>query len=173
MLCPSCQKEILQDSRFCYFCGAAQSAASSPAAPPSGAKVLLRSVSDRKIGGVCAGLADYLDLDVSLVRILWVLLAFAGAGILAYLICWIVIPEAPAATPPGPQKRLQRSVSDAKLGGVCAGVASYFGLDVTLVRVVWLVLALTGTGILAYIVCWIVMPEAPFAHPSPSGAATA
>jgi phage shock protein PspC (stress-responsive transcriptional regulator) len=168
MLCQSCQKEILQDSRFCYFCGAAQ-----PAASPSGAKVLRRSVSDRKIGGVCAGLADYLDLDVSLVRILWVLLAFAGAGILVYLACWIVIPEAPAATPAASRKRLRRSVTDAKLGGVCSGVAEYFALDVTLVRVVWLILGLTGTGIIAYIVCWIVIPEAPVAHPSHGGVAAA
>jgi len=172
MFCPSCQKEILQDSRFCYFCGASQPAAS-PAASPAVPKVLRRSVSDRKIGGVCAGLAEHLDLDVSLVRILWILLLFTGAGLILYLVCWIVIPEASAPSIPAPQRRLQRSVSDAKLGGVCAGVADYFTLDVTLVRVVWLVLALTGTGVIAYFVCWIVMPEAPIAHPSHSGAATA
>jgi phage shock protein PspC (stress-responsive transcriptional regulator) len=172
MLCPSCQKEILQDSRFCYFCGAAQPAPS-PAAFPSGPKVLRRSVSDRKIGGVCAGLAEHFDLDVSLVRILWILLLFTGAGLILYLVCWIVIPDASAPSAPTPQKRLQRSVTDAKLGGVCAGVADYFALDVTLVRVVWLVLALTGTGILAYFVCWIVMPEAPLSHPSHGGVAAA
>lgn len=47
------------------------------------------------LGGVAAGLGDYLDVDPVLVRISFVALAFAGVGILGYLICWIAIPEAP------------------------------------------------------------------------------
>ena len=47
------------------------------------------------IGGVCAGLADYLGLDPTIVRIVWVLmLFFAGFGILLYLILWIIMPKA-------------------------------------------------------------------------------
>lgn len=172
MLCIACQKEIVADSKFCYLCGAKQPEAGPPAGASPAGKRLRRSVVDRKIGGVCAGLADYLDLDVSLVRIVWVLLAFTGTGLLAYLVCWIVIPEAPGATVPAPRKRLMRSVRDAKLGGVCAGVADYFELDVTLIRVVWLLLAFTGTGVIAYLVCWIVMPEMPAGYVSRSGAAT-
>jgi phage shock protein PspC (stress-responsive transcriptional regulator) len=59
-------------------------------------------------------------------------------------------------------KRLYRSRSDRKLAGVCAGIADYFGWDPTLVRVGWIVLTLMGgSGILLYLILWLVMPEAP------------
>lgn len=57
-------------------------------------KRLSRS-NNKMIGGVCAGLADYLGLDPTIVRIVWVLmLFFAGFGILLYLILWIIMPKA-------------------------------------------------------------------------------
>lgn len=57
---------------------------------------LYRSRTERKIAGVCGGIAEYFDLDPSLVRVLFVvLLFFNGFGLLAYLIGWIVFPEAP------------------------------------------------------------------------------
>ena len=57
-------------------------------------KQLRRSKTDRMLGGVCAGIANYLDVDPTIIRLLWVLCIFlAGSGILAYLICWIVIPN--------------------------------------------------------------------------------
>jgi len=63
-------------------------------------KRLMRSSKDKKIAGVCAGLADYFDLDPTLVRVLWLLaIFFAGTGVLAYLILWIVLPIAPATLP--------------------------------------------------------------------------
>ena len=50
---------------------------------------------NKMIGGVCAGIADYLGLDPTIVRIVWVLmLFFAGFGILLYLILWIIMPKA-------------------------------------------------------------------------------
>ncbi len=50
---------------------------------------------DKKIGGVCGGIAEYFNIDPTIIRLLWVILAFAfGTGVLAYIICWIVIPEA-------------------------------------------------------------------------------
>ena len=59
-------------------------------------------------------------------------------------------------------KRLLRSRSDRRLAGVCAGIADYFGWDPTLVRVGWIVLTLMGgSGILLYLILWLVMPEAP------------
>ena len=59
-------------------------------------------------------------------------------------------------------KRLYRSRSDRKLAGVCAGIADYFGWDPTLVRVGWIVLTLMGgSGILLYLILWLVMPEVP------------
>lgn len=57
-------------------------------------------------------------------------------------------------------KRLQRSRRDRSLAGVCGGIAEYFGWDPTLVRVAWIVLTLLGgSGILLYLILWLVMPE--------------
>jgi phage shock protein PspC (stress-responsive transcriptional regulator) len=54
----------------------------------------VRSINDRKIAGVCAGVADYFDLDTILVRVLWaVAVLCAGTGLLLYIILWIVVPE--------------------------------------------------------------------------------
>ncbi|MHB8735151.1 MAG: PspC domain-containing protein [Terriglobales bacterium] len=56
-----------------------------------------RSRTDRKIAGVCAGFAHHLDLDPTVVRLIWLVLAFVGGGgVLAYVVAWIVIPEEPA-----------------------------------------------------------------------------
>ncbi len=61
-------------------------------------KKLYRSVTDRKIAGVCGGLAEYLNIDSTIVRLLLVLFCLAGgSGVIAYIVCALVIPEAPAA----------------------------------------------------------------------------
>ncbi|WP_109126818.1 PspC domain-containing protein [Dyella sp. C11] len=58
------------------------------------------------------------------------------------------------------EKRLHRSLTDKKIAGVCGGIAQYLGWDPTLVRLLWVILTLLGgSGILIYIVLWIVMPE--------------
>ena len=60
------------------------------------------------------------------------------------------------------EKRLYRSRNDRKLAGVCGGIAEYYGWDPTLVRIAWIVLTLLGgSGILIYLIMWLVMPEAP------------
>ncbi len=57
-------------------------------------KRLLRSVSDRKLAGVCGGLANYFDVDATVIRLIWILFTvFGGAGILVYLIMWLIVPE--------------------------------------------------------------------------------
>lgn len=102
MLCANCQKDIAAGSKFCYNCGAKQ-----PETPPGfspatgGKKRLMRSSTDKKIAGVCAGLADYFDLDPTIIRVVWVLAVLcAGTGLLAYAILWIVLPLAPAGVIP-------------------------------------------------------------------------
>lgn len=57
------------------------------------------------------------------------------------------------------QKRLMRDMKDVKIAGVCSGIAKYFGVDPTLVRVIWGILAFAyGFGIIPYLICWWVMP---------------
>jgi phage shock protein C len=70
--------------------------------------------------------------------------------------------------------RLSRPREDRKVAGVCAGVARYMGVDVTLVRVVTVALAIwpLGVGLILYIVCWAVMPNDPLMLPSPEHPAT-
>ena len=59
-------------------------------------KKLYRSKTDKKIAGICGGLAKYLNIDVTLIRVLWAVVSiFAGAGLLAYIICAFVIPDEP------------------------------------------------------------------------------
>ena len=96
MTCPNCQKEIAAGSKFCYSCGAKQVETGSPAAAPMYAarRRFVRSTNDRKIAGVCGGLADYFDLYATIIRVVCVLAFFcAGTGLLAYIILWIVVPE--------------------------------------------------------------------------------
>lgn len=60
------------------------------------------------------------------------------------------------------EKRLYRSRKEKILGGVCGGVAEYLGVDVTLIRVIWILMVLLGgPGLIAYIVCWLIIPEEP------------
>ena len=58
-------------------------------------KKLYRSRSNRMIAGVCGGIGEYLDIDPTVVRLLWFILSLAsmGAGALVYIIAWIIIPE--------------------------------------------------------------------------------
>ena len=58
-------------------------------------KQLMRSGRDKKIAGVCVGVAHYFDMDPTIVRVIWGVLAFGyGAGIVAYIILWIIAPVA-------------------------------------------------------------------------------
>ena len=101
MYCNRCGTELSDPSRFCGHCGQPV-ATGLPTARPA----LQRSRTDRKIAGVCAGFAHHLDLDPTLVRLIWVVLAFVGGGgLLAYVVAWIVIPEEPllvTTTAPSP-----------------------------------------------------------------------
>jgi phage shock protein PspC (stress-responsive transcriptional regulator) len=213
-------------------------------------KKLYRSRADRMIAGVCGGLAEYFNIDSTLVRLLWVLLIIAGGtGILAYIIAIIIIPNNPGQTEasstrgktnaglligialvligiflllerfdffyfwdvpwgvlwavlliligiailvnrpkteeqvdtniqqetstPGESapvknitaRRLYRSRTDRKISGVCGGIAEYFDIDSSLIRIIWLLVTI-GTGfffgILTYILMIVVIPEEPY-----------
>ena len=95
MYCNACGAEIPVEARYCGQCGRA-----APGPGIRGKRIPLeRPRRGRKIAGVCLGLANSLDVDVTLVRVLWVVftLLFAIAfGVVAYIVAWILMPEEPA-----------------------------------------------------------------------------
>lgn len=89
MYCNYCGKVIPDDAQLCAYCGKRVAGAIAR-------KRLVRPRTGRKIAGVCQGFAEYFDLDVALVRIVWVLCSLFGlAGLIAYIAAWIVVPEEP------------------------------------------------------------------------------
>ena len=141
---------------------------------------LTRSKTDRTIAGVCAGLADYFEVDVVLIRAAWVVLSIVpGAvvgGVLAYLAAWLLMPEATEPSPAPVGRRLWRSSSDQKIAGVCGGLAEYLGVDATAVRLLWAILsifcgAVVG-GVIAYLIAWLIIPRAPDVIPQTTAPAS-
>ena len=167
MACLRCHRDVASDASYCPACGAPQYGDSGPAWAK---RRLVRIRAEEKLAGVCAGIADYLDVDVTLVRALWLALSIVpGAivgGIVAYALAWMVMPEGPA-TRSTVGRRLVRSAHDVKIAGVCGGLADYFGVDATPIRVLWIVLSvLPGAiigGLLAYLAAWLIVPKAPTA----------
>ena len=94
MYCIGCGKELGNASNFCSVCGAQQRERTSH-------KRLMLSATNKKLAGVCGGLAEYLDVDATIVRLIWVALSVVPGGLvgggLAYLLAWIIIPKAPEA----------------------------------------------------------------------------
>lgn len=149
---------------------------------------LYRDSSDKFIGGVCSGIAAYLNIDPTIVRILFAIITFGGFGLgfLAYIILWIVLPPSDIESYSG--KRLFRNPDDKVIGGVAGGLAAYFDKSASTIRLIFaapLLLSilfsilnnfrwdndfdvflnvgtgsLTGTFILAYVILWMVLPEA-------------
>lgn len=138
----------------------------------SSSKRLERIPIEGKIAGVCAGIASYLETDVALVRALWILLSLVpGAligGILAYAAAWLLMPVSLVPAAPTPTRRVVRPLGDRKVAGVCAGLGRYFNLDVTAVRLIWVVLSIYPgaiiLGVIAYAIAWFIIPSEP--HPT-------
>ena len=105
MYCTHCGKQVPAEAAHCPACGQAQAAVMSK-------RRLARPYQGRKIAGVCLGVANYLDLDVTLVRVIWVILALMPvpfiSAVLAYIVAWILMPNEvellPAASPAAPVK---------------------------------------------------------------------
>ena len=95
-------------------------------APPKTKRGLYRDTSDKFIGGVCSGIAAYLNVDPAIVRILFAIITFGGFGLgfMAYIIMWIVLPAKDVEGYTG--KRLFRNPDGRILGGVCSGLGAYF-----------------------------------------------
>ena len=137
---------------------------------------LTRPRTNRTIAGVCAGLADYFEVDVVFVRAAWVVLSIVpGAvigGVLAYLAAWLLIPEGVDAVSLTPGRHLTRSITDKRIAGVCGGIAEYLGVDATPVRLLWVILSILGGavigGVIAYALAWLIIPRAVSVSMSPN-----
>ena len=162
-------------------------AATDAASIPGENKRLYRDMANRKVAGVAAGIAQYFAVNPLWIRLAFVLgtifspainiwsrrdirVDFGGWIVLGYIILWILLPkryDAPAHpeallnSGPLAGRRLFRDTGTGKVAGVSAGLAAYFNIDVTLVRVIMLAgLFAGGFTLLLYIILWIVLPEA-------------
>lgn len=103
MYCTKCGFKLEDSDFFCAQCGKPAKPDSPPRPQPT-PKRLVRLMQEKKVAGVCAGFARYMEVDVTLVRILWLVVAlFTGVGFIAYIIAWIAMPkeyEPPAGAPP-------------------------------------------------------------------------
>ena len=149
-------------------------------------KRLYRDEQNKVLGGVCAGIANYLNLDPIIIRVLWILLF--GISFFAYLLLWIAVPSTSVKEVGGVRKRLFRDLDKKVIGGVCSGMSKYFGVKVGIIRALFLlptILLVTNWNhfhlfqfwefddfnnifdvtfmpgaIFVYIVLWLVLPEA-------------
>ncbi len=147
-------------------------------------KRLYRDTDDKVLGGVCSGIASYLGIDPTIVRLLFAIITFGGfgTGFVIYLALWILLPKRSLRGQSA--RRLYRNPDDRVLGGVASGLAAYFHVPVRNLRLIFaapilinIVLSildlfddsifvsigfgsLTGTFVLAYIILWIILPEA-------------
>ena len=153
---------------------------------PGEPRRLFRDEANKKVAGVAAGLGHYFNVNPLWIRLGFVLVAlldtrmlgnwdrlldinFSGISILTYIILWVVMPKrvglplagGPDTRGPGAGRKLFRDTQAGSVGGVAAGLAWYLKLDVTLVRVLFVVLVLAGgSGFLLYLILWIALPEA-------------
>ena len=123
MACVKCQREIEAESSYCRFCGA-------PVRPTEAHRRFVRIPDEGKFAGVCAGLAAYFDTDVTIVRLVWVILSiipgvFIG-GLVAYIAAWILAPVASPQDHRSLGRRLARSVTGCVIGGVVAYLIAWF-----------------------------------------------
>lgn len=144
---------------------------------------LYRDENDKVLGGVCSGLANYFGIDVVVVRIIFVILGISfGFGIITYLVLWIAVPSTATTVIGSVRKKLYRDSDDKIIGGVCSGIGNYFGVNVWIPRVLFLLPFLSfisrwgnwGHGdfpdflrvgfspgaLIVYIILWLVIPEA-------------
>ncbi len=105
---------------------------------------LYRDINEKILGGVCGGLAAYFKIDPSIMRVIFVVFTFSGgAGILLYILLWIILPARPlkyAST----TNRLYRNPDEKVLAGVASGIAAYFNIAVWIPRLIFALPLVTG-----------------------------
>ncbi|MBP9926768.1 MAG: PspC domain-containing protein, partial [Cyclobacteriaceae bacterium] len=127
------------------------------------ARKLQRDQKRKILGGVCAGLAHYFNIDPVWPRLLFALLILGSYGglLLVYIILWIVLPVGEDLEEEPSVKKMFRDTEQKVIGGVASGVAAFFGADIALTRVLFVVTAFFGgLGLIVYIILWIALPQA-------------
>ena len=109
---------------------------------------LYRADNDKVLGGVCAGLANYLRVDATVVRVLFAIITFGGfgTGFLIYILMWAILPSKELAS--NLKNRLYRNPEEKVIGGVASGLAAYFNIQVWIPRLIFalpLVLGILGS----------------------------
>ena len=124
-------------------------------------KKLHRNISDKVIAGVASGISNYFQVDPIIIRIIFLASLFAGGfGFFAYIICWIGIPVKDGSEPII-TRRYYRDMDDKVIGGVAMGIAKYFSVDVSIIRILFIVsIFFGGFGIIVYFILWFITPEA-------------
>ena len=119
---------------------------------------------DKKLAGVCDGIAKSLNIDPTFIRIIFVSLALMTAVVpvlTAYVVGALILTQPPEGYVEfeNSYKKITKG-KDKKLAGVCDGIAKYFGIDTMIVRLIFVALTFwIGGGIMAYIVCLIMIPD--------------
>lgn len=135
---------------------------------------LVRDLRRKTLGGVCAGLAHYFNMDVVWVRLIFLVLFLAlppvghefGAGVsgftfIIYIAMWIALPGVTTIEDDKTVKKFFRNPEDKVLGGVASGIAAYFGVDTGIIRLLFVLgIVFFGVGFLLYIVLWMIAPQA-------------
>ncbi len=132
---------------------------------------LYRDLNRKVLGGVASGLGHYYNVDPLWIRVaillftlsggLVVLAPFGGLAFIAYFIMWAVTPGSSDLVEDKKLKKLYRDPDNRVLGGVSSGLSKYFNTDITVIRIIFIVLFFGfGVGFLAYIILWIITPEA-------------
>ena len=131
-------------------------------------KKLYRNNKQRIFGGVASGIAYYFSIDPLWIRLIFLAMFFnlllapiSGTVFLAYIILWIVLPGSDELDEDKSYKKLYRNPDSRVLGGVCGGIGSFFGTDITVIRLLFVLsIFLGGAGIILYIILWVITPEA-------------
>jgi phage shock protein PspC (stress-responsive transcriptional regulator) len=132
-------------------------------------KRLYRDEKRKLIGGVAAGLAGYFEVDPIWIRLAIIALFFgfsflpamSGFIAIAYIVLWFVLPVGIITEEEDNIKKLYRNPDNKVISGVCSGLAAYFGTDITVIRVLFVLgLFLGGSTIVLYLVLWAITPEA-------------
>ncbi len=148
----------------------------------NGKRRLFRDENHKLVGGVCSGIANYFDIDIVIVRIVFLVLLFSfGIGFIPYIILWIAVPSSATTVIGSRRKKLYRDNEDKYIAGVCSGISHYLGINVWIPRLVFLlpILSIIGKNrwfngdfgdfnflnfspgaLFIYVILWLVLPEA-------------